>query len=52
VDDAPEVFELDSSGTSTLRLTETDDEKVLTAAAGCPMSAISVFDAGSGERVT
>jgi ferredoxin len=30
---------------------ETDDERALQAAADCPMSAITVFDAGSGERV-
>ncbi|MGD0166370.1 MAG: ferredoxin [Gaiellaceae bacterium] len=51
MDDAPEIFELDSSGKSTLRVAETDDEKVLDAAAGCPMSAIGVFDAESGDRV-
>jgi ferredoxin len=51
VDDAPEIFELDDAGKAALRVAETDDERVLSAAAGCPMNAISVFDTGSGERV-
>ena len=51
VDDAPEIFKLDNSGTAALLVPETDDERVLQAAADCPMAAIAVFDAGSGARV-
>jgi ferredoxin len=51
VDDAPEIFKLDDSGTATLLVTETDDQRALKAAKDCPMAAITVFDAGSGERV-
>jgi ferredoxin len=52
VDDAPEIFKLDDSGTATVLVPETDDERVLKAAADCPMSAISVFDIESGELVS
>jgi ferredoxin len=52
VDDAPEIFRLDDSGTATVLVPETDDERVLKAAADCPMSAISVFDTESGELVS
>jgi ferredoxin len=52
VDDAPEIFKLDDSGTATVLVPETDDERVLKAAADCPMSAISVFDTESGELVS
>jgi ferredoxin len=51
VEDAPEIFELDTSGTATLLVTETDDERALEAAADCPMNAIAVFDAETGELV-
>ena len=51
VDDAPEVFKLDDSGKATVLIPETDDERALKAARDCPMAAISVFDAESGERV-
>jgi ferredoxin len=51
VTDAPEIFELDSSGTAALRVAETGDERVLAAAAGCPMGAITVYDGESGDRV-
>ncbi len=49
VDDAPEIFKLDDSGTATVLVPETDDERALQAAADCPMAAITVFDAESGE---
>jgi ferredoxin len=51
VEDAPEIFKLDDSGKATVLVDATDDKRVLNAAGDCPMSAISVFDAGSGERV-
>lgn len=51
VEVAPEIFKLDDSGTATLLVPETGDERVLKAAADCPMAAITVFDAESGERV-
>lgn len=50
VDDAPEIFELDSSGNAVLLVPETDDKRALKAAADCPMGAISVFDSASGDR--
>ena len=51
VQDAPEIFELDTSGTATLLVTETDDERALEAAADCPMNAIVVVDADTCETV-
>jgi ferredoxin len=51
VDVAPEIFKLDDSGTAVLLAPETDDQLALKAAKDCPMAAITVFDAGSGERV-
>lgn len=48
--DAPEIFELDSAGKAVLLVPETDDKRALTAAANCPMGAISVFDSASGDR--
>jgi ferredoxin len=52
VDDAPEIFKLDDSGTAALLMSETDDERVLKAARDCPMAAIAVFDAESGKLVS
>jgi ferredoxin len=52
VDEDPDVFELDASGLATVKVSETDDPRVLKAAKACPMSAISVADAGTGESVT
>ncbi|HEY5159859.1 MAG TPA: ferredoxin [Gaiellaceae bacterium] len=52
VDDAPEIFRLDDSGTAALLVPETDDKRVLKAAVDCPMAAIAVFDAESGELVS
>ena len=51
VDAAPKVFELDRSGVASLLVSESDDGGVLEAAGSCPMGAISVFDADSGEQV-
>ena len=51
VEDAPEIFELDTSGKATLRVQETSDERALDAAADCPMSAITVLDADTGDLV-
>jgi len=51
VDAAPKVFELDRSGVASLLISETDNAGVLEAAGSCPMSAISIFDADSGEQV-
>jgi ferredoxin len=44
VQDAPEIFELDTSGTATLRVKETDDERAREAAANCPMNAIAIVE--------
>ena len=52
VDDAPEIFKLDDSGTAVVLVPQTDDERALKAARDCPMAAINVFDAESGESVT
>ena len=52
VDNAPEIFRLDDSGTATLLVSETADERALKAADDCPMAAIAVFDAASGELVS
>jgi ferredoxin len=52
VDAAPEVFEIDRSGVAALLVSESDEAGVLDAAASCPMGAISVFDASSGEKVS
>jgi ferredoxin len=41
---APEVFELDGGGTAYVRTGESDDPRVLDAAAACPMAAISVIE--------
>jgi len=52
VAEAPEIFQLDDSGTATLLQPVTDDKRVLKAAEDCPMAAITVFDAASGELVS
>ena len=41
---APDVFELDSGGTATVRVGRSDDPAVLDAAAACPMAAIRVIE--------
>ena len=42
---APEIFELDASGTASVRRGESDDPAVIEAAAACPMAAITVKEA-------
>jgi ferredoxin len=42
---APEIFELDASGTASVRRGESDDPAVLEASAACPMAAITVKEA-------
>ncbi|MET9318685.1 ferredoxin [Streptomyces sp. NPDC003038] len=52
VNHAPEGFTLDSARQSHPRAAETDpNEPVLTAAEGCPVEAIAITLAGSGEVV-
>ena len=46
---APSVIELDDQAEARLRVAETDDAAVLTAAAECPMGAIRVLRA-EGDR--
>jgi ferredoxin len=41
---APEIFELDAGGTASVRTGESDDPRVLEAAAACPMGAITVIE--------
>ena len=41
---APDAFELSPSGKAILRTGLSDDRRVLDAAAGCPMSAITVVE--------
>ena len=41
---APDIFELDSGGTATVRVGRSDDPAVLDAAAACPMAAIRVIE--------
>ena len=48
---APQVFELDRSGTAALLVSKSDDDAVLEAGRGCPMGAIAVFDSASGEQL-
>jgi ferredoxin len=52
VSTAPEVFELDEfANQSTVRdPTGAGDEEVLAAARACPVSAITLYDAVTGER--
>lgn len=52
VDAAPKVFELDRSGIASLLVSEDGDAAVLEAAGSCPMGAITIFDAESGEQVS
>jgi ferredoxin len=50
VDTAPEAFVLGGDGIAAVREGGLDD-RVLEAARGCPMGAIAVFDAETGEQV-
>jgi ferredoxin len=47
---APTLIQLDSSGLASLRIGETEDESILEAADACPMGAIAVYHAESGEQ--
>jgi ferredoxin len=48
---APTIFEVDPSGIAAARTSHTDDSAVLDAASSCPMAAISVFDAETGDQL-
>lgn len=39
---APDIFELDAAGTASIRVGESDDSRIVDAAAACPMAAITV----------
>jgi ferredoxin len=41
---APEIFEVDAGGTASVRAGQSDDPRVLDAAAACPMAAIRVTE--------
>jgi ferredoxin len=47
---APQLIQIDRSGLAALRTGETNDESVLVAADSCPMGAIAVYLADSGEQ--
>ncbi|MCX8052793.1 MAG: ferredoxin [Armatimonadetes bacterium] len=48
---APDVFEIDSEGKSTVVNPEgADDETILTAAEACPLEAITLYDE-EGEQI-
>lgn len=47
---APDQFEVGPDGIALARTGESDDPAVLDAAASCPMGAIAVYDALSGEQ--
>jgi ferredoxin len=47
---APDLFDLGPDGVARTREGTTDDPGVLDTAAACPMGAITVYDAESGER--
>ena len=51
VDLAPTLFALNGEGIATVRTGETDDTSSIAAAGDCPMGAISVFDAATGEQL-
>jgi ferredoxin len=50
VDAAPGTFALAGDGIATVRAEGADDD-ALEAARGCPMGAIAVFDAATGEQL-
>jgi ferredoxin len=50
VDAAPDAFALGGDGVAAA-LDGRGDERALEAARGCPMGAIAVFDADTGEQV-
>jgi len=41
---APDIFELDSGGTASVRVSTTDEAAVRDAAAACPMAAITIVE--------
>ena len=41
---APDIFELESGGTASVRVGTTDDAGVRDAAAACPMAAITIVE--------
>ena len=41
---APDIFELESGGTASVRVGTTDDAAVRDAAAACPMAAITIVE--------
>jgi ferredoxin len=47
---APNVIALDRGGKASPRTLETDEEAVIEAARACPMGAIHVLDAATGDR--
>jgi ferredoxin len=47
---APGMFELQADGTARTLLATTSDERVLDAAFACPMAAIAVYNAETGEQ--
>ena len=47
---APDQFEVGPDGIATARVGESDDPNVLEAAAQCPMAAIAIYDAATGEQ--
>lgn len=51
VDASPRHFSLDGSGVATVLVAETDDDAVLDAAGSCPMGAIAVFEAATGDQL-
>ena len=44
IDLAPGLFELDDTGTATVRVGESTDPAVIDAASACPMAAISIIE--------
>jgi ferredoxin len=48
--EGPGIFALDDSGIAVLLRAETDDTSALAAASSCPMGAIAVFEAETGEQ--
>jgi ferredoxin len=47
---APDLVELGPDGIAAARVGRSDDPRVLGLAATCPMAAIAIIDAASGER--
>jgi ferredoxin len=47
---APELFDVGPDGVASARQGTTGDSGVLDAAGSCPMGAIAIYDAETGER--